>query len=198
MSSFLIVLGFSLVAVTSFFIINSPTSPLFATDHPIIGQLWPMITAFTWSIGGFPDTEGSNFSFLAYVIFVLYSMFVLVVLMNLLIAIMSDSYQKVKQFEFVEELHGRAKLIVDMELQHPKPFRRGIFGCGKKRDFNYAGYMHIAERKEAEAQYTAESATEVMLAKILRGQEQMLKVQGLSSEQVKGVNSKMAQPVHLQ
>ena len=44
-------------------------------------------------------------------------MFIVVVLMmNLVIAIMGDSYEKVKEKETVEALHERAKVIVDMEL----------------------------------------------------------------------------------
>ena len=52
--------------------------------------------------------------------------------MNLLIAIMGDSYEKVKETERVQALHERAKIIVDMEMQHP--------GWHK-----YPRYMHIAE-----------------------------------------------------
>ena len=52
--------------------------------------------------------------------------------MNLLIAIMGDSYEKVKETERVQALHERAKIIVDMEVQHP--------GWHK-----YPRYMHIAE-----------------------------------------------------
>ena len=36
-----------------------------------------------------------------------------------LIAIMGDSYEKVKEHDKVEALHERAKMIVEMELQHP-------------------------------------------------------------------------------
>ena len=39
--------------------------------------------------------------------------------MNLLIAIMGDSYEKVKETERVQALHERAKIIVAMELQYP-------------------------------------------------------------------------------
>ena len=52
--------------------------------------------------------------------------------MNLLIAIMGDSYEKVKETERVQALHERAKIIVDMELQHPTWH-------------SYPRYMHIAE-----------------------------------------------------
>ena len=36
-----------------------------------------------------------------------------------LIAIMGDSYEKVKEHDKVEALHERAKMIVEMELQNP-------------------------------------------------------------------------------
>ena len=37
----------------------------------------------------------------------------------MLIAIMADSYEMVKEHEKVEALHERAKMIADMELLHP-------------------------------------------------------------------------------
>ena len=50
--------------------------------------------------------------------------------MNVLIAIMADSYEMVKEHEKVEALHERAKMIADMELLHPGWHR-------------YSEYMHI-------------------------------------------------------
>ena len=41
---------------------------------------------------------------------------VVMLMMNLIIAIMGDSYEKVKEHEVIEALHERAKIIVDMEL----------------------------------------------------------------------------------
>ena len=37
-------------------------------------------------------------------------------MMNLIIAIMADSYEMVKEHETIQALHERAKIIVDMEL----------------------------------------------------------------------------------
>ena len=52
--------------------------------------------------------------------------------MNVLIAIMADSYEMVKEHEKVEALHERAKMIADMELLHPGWHR-------------FSTYMHICE-----------------------------------------------------
>ena len=49
-------------------------------------------------------------------IFILFQFIVVVLMMNLIIAIMGDSYEKVKEHETIEALHERAKIIVDMEL----------------------------------------------------------------------------------
>ena len=49
----------------------------------------------------------------------LFLFLVVVVMLNLVIAIMADSYEKVQESEAVHALHERAKMIVDMELQHP-------------------------------------------------------------------------------
>jgi hypothetical protein len=50
------------------------------------------------------------------VMFVFFQFIVVVLMLNLIIAIMGDSYEKVKENETVEALHERAKVIVDMEL----------------------------------------------------------------------------------
>ena len=52
--------------------------------------------------------------------------------MNVLIAIMADSYEMVKEHEKVEALHERAKMIADMELLHPGWHR-------------FSTYMHVCE-----------------------------------------------------
>ena len=52
--------------------------------------------------------------------------------MNLLIAIMGDSYGKVKESERVQALRERAQIIVEAELAHPSWHK-------------YHAYMHIVE-----------------------------------------------------
>ena len=52
--------------------------------------------------------------------------------MNLLIAIMGDSYEKVKESERVQALRERAQIIVEAELTRPSWHK-------------YHKYMHIAE-----------------------------------------------------
>jgi hypothetical protein len=44
--------------------------------------------------------------------FLFFAFFVIVLMLNLLIAIMGDAYSKVKESELVEGLHERAKMIV--------------------------------------------------------------------------------------
>ena len=61
-----------------------------------------------------------------------------IVLLNLLIAIMGDSYEKVKEYEAVHALHERAKMIVEMELQHPSWH-------------TFCGFMHVAEAADEDS-----------------------------------------------
>merc|ERR1712185_25088 len=63
---------------------------------------------------------------------VLFMGIVVVVLLNLLIAIMGDSYEKVKESERVEALRERAQIIVEVEQTHP-------------RRHTYHKYMHFVE-----------------------------------------------------
>merc|ERR1712185_891874 len=67
---------------------------------------------------------------------VLFMGIVVVVLLNLLIAIMGDSYEKVKESERVEALRERAQIIVEAERTHPN--RQ-----------NYHEYMHVVEAADS-------------------------------------------------
>jgi hypothetical protein len=58
--------------------------------------------------------------------------------MNLLIAIMGDSYEKVKESERVQALRERAQIIVEAERTHPSLHK-------------YHTYMHIAEAADVSA-----------------------------------------------
>jgi hypothetical protein len=72
----------------------------------------------------------------------LFMAFVVVVLLNLLTAIMSDSYEKVKESERVEALQERARIIVEAERAHPSWNK-------------YHKYMHIVEAADSSQDRTA-------------------------------------------
>lgn len=59
------------------------------------------------------DALGQPMSILMFTVF---QFLVVVLMMNLIIAIMSDSYERVKENQTVAALHEQAKTIVDMEL----------------------------------------------------------------------------------
>lgn len=56
--------------------------------------------------------------------------------LNLLIAIMGDSYEKVKESERVEAIRERARIVVEMEKRFPKSHR-------------YYRFMHFLEVADA-------------------------------------------------
>ena len=64
--------------------------------------------------------------------FLIFAFFVIVLMLNLLIAIMGDAYSKVKESELVEGLHERANIIVNHERLFP-------------RRQTYCRYLHVAE-----------------------------------------------------
>ena len=68
---------------------------------------------------------------------------VVIVLLNLLIAIMGDSYEKVKEKEAVHALHERAKMIMEMELQHPSWH-------------TFCDFMHVIEAADEDSKPTPE------------------------------------------
>ena len=67
---------------------------------------------------------------------------------------MADSYEMVKEHEKVEALHERAKMIADMELQHPGWHR-------------YSQYMHICEAADEASGLEPEGAGVAGRVKVL-------------------------------
>ena len=80
--------------------------------------------------------------------------------LNVLIAIMADSYEMVKEHEKVEALHERANMIADMELQHPGWHR-------------YSQYMHICEAADEDSGLEPEWAGVAGRVKVLLGDVQL-------------------------
>lgn len=63
----------------------------------------------------------------------LYGILIGIVLINLLIAIMNDTYDRIKETEEVEVLHNRARLIVDLESLLTDKMRDALqvrYSCG--------------------------------------------------------------------
>jgi hypothetical protein len=115
----------------------------------------------------------------AVAMFLFFAFFVIILLLNLLIAIMGDAYSKVKESELVEGLHERAKLIVEHEVLFP--WRQ-----------TYCRYLHVAEDV---AEDQTQSAWEGLGGRIkaLR-RELMAKVEVLEAGQV-DTNAQMAKLV---
>ena len=77
--------------------------------------------------------------------------------MNVLIAIMADSYEMVKEHEKVEALHERAKMIADMELLHPGWHR-------------FSTYMHVCEAADEDSGLEPEWSGVAGRVKVLLGE----------------------------
>ena len=110
---FLVVLLIVCSGSVLFFVINVPTNPLFDVGHETLGAMQPAITIIRFAMGDLPqlsrlfDSEINSFS---YTMVLVYGLFVLINMMNLLIAIMGNSYGRIKQSEFVE-VRADASLI---------------------------------------------------------------------------------------
>jgi hypothetical protein len=112
------------------FTINLPSSSTFGYNDHVLGVMWPALQVWLFVLGQ-PSVE--DFSGSSFAIFFVFSFFVVIVLLNLLIAVMGDSYEKVKEVEVIEDLRSRAKLIVDVERR----FDIAVL--------DEARYVHIAE-----------------------------------------------------
>lgn len=136
MIPFILILATSIFAFGFFFMTFNPYSPSFGPSTTAIGPLWPFVNVFLMTLGSFDITDFP--SPLEVLMFMLCTLFTTVLLLNLLIAIMSDSYEYIKESEVVEELRGRANIIVQHERTSPAQ-------C------SFFEYMHIlcpAEEKD--------------------------------------------------
>ena len=165
MAPFLILLGIIIVGSMFFFVICNPSSSAFGYNEASLGALWPLFTVFLASMGNPIDVLGTDdfgtwpailmlCGFLFFVVIILcassssspldslrmllLSACLLPRRMNVLIAIMADSYEMVKEHEKVEALHERAKMIADMELLHPGWHR-------------FSTYMHVCEAADEDS-----------------------------------------------
>ena len=113
---FMAILGVVVVGSTFFFAINSPSSEEFRFNDDVVGPFRPLLTVYQLMLGMNGGAElGRSMAWPTVRMSSLFMAFVVVVLLNLLIAIMSDSYEKVKESERVEALRERARIIVEAE-----------------------------------------------------------------------------------
>ena len=121
MIPFLMILGLVFCGMVMFLVINMPWSDShrYAPGPGNSGVLWPVIGLVHLVIFGEADDNAYSQSFLGTWVTLFFAFFVMVLMMNLLIAIMGDSYEKVKEGETVEGIKERAKTVVDMELRYP-------------------------------------------------------------------------------
>eukprot|EP01045_Picozoa_sp_COSAG04_P034537 COSAG04_NODE_7605_length_1098_cov_21.545546_2_plen_143_part_00 len=88
----------------------------------------------------------------------------------MLIAIMADSYEMVKEHEKVEALHERAKMIADMELLHPGWHR-------------FSTYMHVCEAADEDSGLEPEWSGVAGRVKVLLGDVKSELQQGMAMAQ---------------
>ena len=109
---FLGVCSIVIAGCTCFFAINQPEAgSAFGDFDGVAGFLSPLLTVTLAALGSF--SIGDYTKWAAVGMFLFFAFFVIVLMLNLLIAIMGDAYSKVKESELVEGLHERAKMIVD-------------------------------------------------------------------------------------
>jgi hypothetical protein len=140
---FLGVCTIAIAGCTCFFAINQPEAgSAFGDFDGVAGVLAPLLTVVLAMLGEFEIDNYTKKTAVA--MFLLFAFFVVVLMLNLLIAIMGDAYSKVKESELVEGLHARAQLIVEHERLFP--WRQ-----------TYCRYLHVAEAvAEDESQATWE------------------------------------------
>jgi hypothetical protein len=128
---FLGVCSIVITGCTCFFAINQPEAgSAFGSFDGAAGFLTPLLTVTLAALGSFQIDDYTTRAAVA--MFLFFAFFVILLMLNLLIAIMADAYSKVKESELVESLHERANIVVEHELLFP--WRQ-----------TYCRYLHVAE-----------------------------------------------------
>ena len=76
-------------------------------------------------------------------VFVVLTLFVLIVLLNLLIALMSDSFERIKEREETEYTHQTALMVVGIEQRYMRY-------SGKTQADRFPAYIHLLKRDEGQ------------------------------------------------
>ena len=109
---FLGVCSIVIAGCTCFFAIDQPEAgSAFGNFDGVAGFLTPLLTVTLAMLGSYEIGDYTKRAAVA--MFLFFAFFVIILMLNLLIAIMGDAYSKVKESELVEGLHERAKMIVD-------------------------------------------------------------------------------------
>lgn len=135
------------VGSTLFFVISDCEQAAFAPTNKVVGAFWPIFTVWRAMLGDF-DADASLSWTSSIVVYMIFQLFVVIILLNLIIAIMGDSYEKVQENATVEALHEQAKTIVAMELQYPTGFQ--ICGFAPLGKHKFPRYLHAATKKDVD------------------------------------------------
>lgn len=102
---------------------SSAISPIFPDNEDWVGSNFFGLMIYLYQallLGTFEndDLDDTNYSILGKLIFIALSLFVLIICLNLLIALMSDSFERIKEREEQEFTFQTAKLIVGIEVRY--------------------------------------------------------------------------------
>jgi hypothetical protein len=122
MSTFMLVMLITMGAYFSafYFIFNGPEEDGYAEFHSKLG----MLSMFNMMMGNF-DKDIIQKNALSILVFVTYMIFIVIVLLNLLIALMSSSYEKVSSIAEEQTLLEKASIILDVQMFLTKKQREG-------------------------------------------------------------------------
>jgi hypothetical protein len=133
----------NLAFANAFFILDGGTSGVIADDDKITGTVWWETFLYTYMTGlgefnpdDFPNSKNQA---MLWVFFVLCSILIQVVLLNLLIAIMGDTFDRVQEIKEEAALKEKCKLISE-----------NYFWLNQERVFKRTKYIAVAKLEQAE------------------------------------------------
>ena len=92
------------IGATFFFAIQLPGESAWSANNTL-GPFWPLLTMIQFVVGNFEMEDYPRAT--SVVFFVIIAFFVTIMMLNLLIAVMQDSYDKIKEQEQIEGLREK-------------------------------------------------------------------------------------------
>jgi hypothetical protein len=117
MSNFMVVLFIILATFSYTFFMLLHDSKLGQQDDYKFSGIMSFVASFDMMFGSFSiiDFQQAPFAVLAVVLFIVFMMVVSIVMLNALIAIMSDTFERVQQHKTAAAVLERAKVIIELE-----------------------------------------------------------------------------------
>jgi hypothetical protein len=178
-SGYVVILLVLLWGFSVSFAVAMPDNDKFVDDNA--GPLVGLLTSFEAIVGSFHMSDFQNSESTGF--FLLYLFGMVVIMLNLLIAIMADSYEKVKESEVVEARKLRAQTIIDEEAL--------MSDADRQNPAYFPKFLQVLRATEGREEVWA-GLSGKMVSEILKVEEKMKENHEATNAEIASVKSDVA------